>query len=62
MIRWRRIGWWIFWRLKSRADRYGMISDLFSFNHYLLSTVTYRTAMRQRFVELREVAGVSADT
>jgi putative transposase len=39
---------------------FGMITDLFSVGRHLLSAVNYRAALSRRFVEWREVAGVSA--
>jgi len=38
---------------------FGMISDLFSVGRHLLSAPNYRVALSRRFVEWREVAGVS---
>jgi len=39
---------------------FGMIADLFSVGRHQLSAVNYRTALRRRFVEWRDVAGVSS--
>ena len=39
---------------------FGIITDLFSVGRHLLSAVNYRTALSRRFIEWREVAGVSA--
>ena len=39
---------------------FGMITDLFSVGRHLLSAVNYRAALGRRFVEWREVAGMSA--
>jgi putative transposase len=39
---------------------FGMIADLFSVGRHMLSAVSYRAALSLRFVEWREVTGVSA--
>lgn len=39
---------------------FGMITDLFSVGRHLLSAINYRAALSRRFVEWRQVAGVSA--
>jgi len=39
---------------------FGMKTDLFRVGRHLLSAMSYRTALSRRFVEWREVAGVSA--
>jgi hypothetical protein len=37
-----------------------MITDLFSVGRHLLSAISYWAALSRRFVEWRQVAGVSA--
>ena len=39
---------------------FGMIADLFSVGRHLLSAVNYREALDRRFVQWRELTGVSA--
>ncbi|MGH9547789.1 MAG: IS6 family transposase, partial [Terriglobales bacterium] len=39
---------------------FGMIADLFSVGHHLLSASSYRAALSRRFVEWRELTGVPA--